>query len=59
MVPMRGDLFGEPNAAALQWAAAAPPGQLWLSSGACAAGLEDLELRDVEEQVLKTFICFF
>ena len=56
---MRGDLFGEPNAAALQWAAAAPPGQLWLSSGACAAGLEDLELRDVEEQVLKTFICFF
>ncbi|CAK9075344.1 unnamed protein product [Durusdinium trenchii] len=49
VIPMRGDLFGEPNAAALQWAAAAPPGQLWLSSGACAAGLEDLELRKLRD----------
>lgn len=46
---MRGDLFGEAFSDAQRMAEVARPGQTLLSSAACAAGLEDLELRQLRD----------
>lgn len=45
LLPLRGDFFGEAVDAAIQMEELASPGELLISSAACASGLEDQELR--------------